>query len=134
VASTSRFAGTFSALRCGISGAPRAPSRRAGLLPFPPAQVSSFEVPIPVPGTVQKNSGTDDEAADAAASPHRAVFIRAPAIMTASEDVEVLAKVSAVPSPAAREAIEAVDLPDAAGRGACGHTQFCSGHRAWVAS
>ena len=101
MASTSRFAGTFSALRCGISGAPRAPSRRAGLLPFPPAQVSSFEVPIPVPGTVQKNSGTDDEAADAAASPHRAVFIRAPAIMTASEDVEVLAKVSAVPSPAA---------------------------------
>ena len=103
-------------------------------LPLPRLQVSSFEVLIPVPSAVQTPSGNEDEGADATASPHRAVFIRAPAIMTASEDVEVLAKVSAVPSPAAREAIEAVDLPDAAGRGACGHTQFCSGHRAWVAS
>ena len=86
-------------------------------LPLPRLQVSSFEVPIPVPSAVQTPSGNEDEGADATASPHRAVFIRAPAIMTASEDVEVLAKVSAVPSPAAREAIEAIDLPDGAGRG-----------------
>ena len=86
----------FSALRCGISGG----TRRLGALDYLHSRLRRCRVSrcrSQCPARC-KNSGTDDEAADAAASPHRAVFIRAPAIMTASEDVEVLAKVSAVPS------------------------------------
>ena len=46
--------------------------------------------------------------------------------MTASDDVEVLAKVSAVPSPAAREAIAGAEQP--VGRG--GKSHACPRRRA----
>jgi 5'-phosphate synthase pdxT subunit len=51
-------------------------------------QIKSFEIDIPTP-TVEK----EKEGNTAEREPYRAVFIRAPAIMTAGKDVEILAKI-----------------------------------------
>lgn len=76
------------------------------------AQVASFEVPLPLPIATKPDADSGDTKAatkSTAEAPYPAVFIRAPAIMKASDDVEVLATVSAAPSRAAQEVISAAE-------------------------
>jgi 5'-phosphate synthase pdxT subunit len=51
-------------------------------------QIKSFEIDIPTPSVEKEKEGNKAER-----EPYRAVFIRAPAIMTAGKDVEILAKI-----------------------------------------
>ena len=70
------------------------------------AQVSSFELPLEVPGA---------SAADAAlaASQYPAVFIRAPAILSVGDGCEALATVKAAPAPSAAPQVDAFFAADA---------------------
>merc|ERR1719491_308917 len=70
------------------------------------SQISSFEMPTPPPprptrqcdsGTAATD-GTEEDGEGEWAAPFPGVFIRAPAILTAGPDVEVLGRVVAAPS------------------------------------
>ena len=65
------------------------------------SQISSFEMNTPAPPAPPAVFEGEKETSEDAAAPFPGVFIRAPAILTASPDVEVLGKVVAAPCRAA---------------------------------
>jgi 5'-phosphate synthase pdxT subunit len=74
------------------------------------SQVSSFEMPIPGPPPINKggsNDGTTDDVSPPL--PFPGIFIRAPAILTAGPDVEILGTVVATPCRQAAVTLQELD-------------------------
>ena len=78
------------------------------------SQVSSFEMPIPGPPSISND--THKEMADEASLvPFPGIFIRAPAILTAGTDVEILGTVVATPCRQAAITLQELDRKIASG-------------------
>ncbi len=77
------------------------------------SQVSSFEMPIPGPPGIHQNSNGSNDVASSSSFP--GIFIRAPAILTAGPNVEILGTVTATPCRQAAITLQELDRKIALG-------------------
>jgi pyridoxal 5'-phosphate synthase pdxT subunit len=79
------------------------------------SQVSSFEMPIPGPPPILNRRNNGIAADEVSSEPFPGIFIRAPAILTAGPDVEVLGTVVATPCRQAAITLQELDRKIASG-------------------